>query len=380
MSSAQGNGSTGLGDLTTAASFGTLISGVMVLLIVGVQRLARTIREIRATSYAKIPTSTDEILINLQRAFLNIKGHKKNKESVIRSILGWRERKNAEGTKYPGSLVLHFAGTSGSGKSLMADAIARGLSHNNPPIRVSASSVTKGSGLTVAEQLFLPQVIDSPSAPYGKITNYPPLYNQLIRNQNCVVQIDEFEKLVEIDNTLIPLLWDVVDCGKIYAKNDFFIQCENTIFILTSNMSKESLGDNAEVIVDQDKQIKEDSSLLNKIWDQSFLNRIKTFYFDSLGEIEYMEIFRERFGMALDYYQKSFNIHIDMKEDIINHVAKKTAQYKSGGARNVDFVMNEFFTEMSRFKRENNITGLLSKPLNLVLKLEGDGFKVSRIS
>ncbi len=304
--------------------------------------------------------NTRNSLDRLKKELLKIKGQNNAKKQILNSISGWLESKeNPDNSS--GGLIIHLAGVSGTGKTLAAEAITKSLlGENVNSIKISYSSIDSKSQKTVADQLF-----GQTEENFGqiKVDKNTPLTCQLKFNPKTVIEIHEFDKFMEKDDSLQAKLWDIADNGRIDV-NGQTLDCRNTIFILTSNSSKESLG--------LGNDTKDETKSLEKIsYRQVFLNRINTMYFEDFSLEEYYELAVQKIKIVSDYYNKKFNLLVNVSEESLNKIAQELKNKKIGGARNIKPITDKMYIALAEFKKRNNITES-SECKNLKISLEYD--------
>ena len=291
---------------------------------------------------------SDELHDKLKKSLSVVKGQDLAIGTIIDSVCGWSESKKNNFDCKSGGLVIHMAGASGTGKSMTADILASELS-KDAAIHISYSSINTADQRSCAEQLFGSyERIAVANAHVRCNTEYSA---QLIHNPKVIVQIDEFDKFMMRDDSLQALLWDVADTGRLRIDKDTHIDCSNTIFILTSNASRESLK------MKIDKIKTDDSDSLESVnFKQAFLNRITNVYFENFSQEIYKEILLMRLKPIQEYYLKKFNIALNFSSDVIDKISNELVNMKTGGARNIGIFTRKLYSAMNSFKIENNIS------------------------
>lgn len=311
------------------------------------------------------------LYINLKRALSDVKGQDTAIDSIIDSICGWSESRKNSLDPAKGGLVIHMAGVSGTGKSMTANILTNQLSKNSA-IRISYSSIDTNDKRSCAEQLFGSYIRKSSLNTDVKCnTKYAA---QLIHNPKVVVQIDEFDKFMMRDDSMQALLWDVADTGRLKIDKDTYIDCSDTIFILTSNASRESLK------MKIGKTQQDDSDSLESVnFKQAFLNRITSVYFENFSEKIYKEILLDKLKPIKVYYSKRYNISLNFSDDVINKITKELHDMKTGGARNIGIFTRKLYSAVNAFKRDNRISEECSKDkLDAVVSYNDGKFSVSK--
>ncbi len=319
-------------------------------------------QEWRSVSSSSI--NTENILQELARALDEVLiGQDYPKMQILSAVAGYLEAKENPYAK-SGSLVLHLAGISGSGKSVAVDVIKRVLlGESAKSIKISYSSIDSSikNSRTVVEQL-LGQTKEN----YGQIQveKNTPLAAQLIHNPKTVIEIHELDKLMQKDDSMQAWLWDMADEGTTYI-NGKPVNCKDTIVLITSNSSQESvgLGDDCE----------DSTKSLSKInFQQTFLNRIPTIYFGDFTLEEYTKITNQKLEPVVKYYEEKFGLEINISDETINKIALELKDKKTGGVRNIKPYLNKIYAKLAQFRRDNDITES-SKPSTLLnINLEYD--------
>lgn len=300
-----------------------------------------------SASYQKLNLKSN-LYDDLKKSLSSVKGQDLAINTIIDSICGWSESKKNKIDKTSGGLVIHMAGVSGTGKSMTANILANKLSKNSA-IRISYSSINTADKRSCAEQLFGSYTEKSVFSTDVKCnTSYA---SQLIYNPEIVVVIDEFDKFMLRDDSLQAMLWDIADTGRLRIGKDTSIDCSKTIFILTSNASKESIK------LKIDKLKTDDSNSLETVnFKQAFLNRITNVYFENFSKDIYKEILISHFKPIKEYYSKKYNLFVDFNNNSLDNMATKLSEMKTGGARNVGIFKKKIYSAINRFKRENGIS------------------------
>lgn len=301
-----------------------------------------------SASYQKLNLKSN-LYDDLKKSLSSVKGQDLAINTVIDSICGWSESKKNEIDKTSGGLVIHMAGVSGTGKSMTADILANKLSKNSA-IRISYSDIDTTDKRSCAEQLFGNYTEKSVFDTDVKCnTSYA---SQLIYNPEIVVVIDEFDKFMLRDDSLQAMLWDIADTGRLKVDKDTYIDCSKTIFILTSNASKESI----KLKIDKLKTNDDSDSLETVNFKQAFLNRITSVYFENFSKDIYKEILINHFKPIKEYYSKKYNLFVDFNNNSLDNMAMELSKMKTGGARNVGIFKKKIYSAINRFKRENGIS------------------------
>lgn len=247
-----------------------------------------------------------------------------------------------------------MAGASGTGKSMTANILANELSSKST-VRIKYSDINTADPRSCAEQLFGSYIKNTVFK--DNVSCNTRCTAQLIRNPEIVVLIDEFDKFMMRDDSLQAMLWDISDTGYLKVSNDTPIDCSKTIFILTSNASKESL----KIGFNKTKDTDNSNSLESVNFKQAFLNRITSVYFENFSQETYKAILLERLKPIKEYYSKNYGIMFNLSDDSLSDISKRLSETQAGGARNVGIFVSKLYNTISRFRRENNISKLNEK-------------------
>lgn len=334
-------------NMTSAYIIVGLVSALAQPLVNMVPAWYQKYNEWKSSSSYKLKLD-NELYGRLKKALIGVKGQNAAIETIVDSVCGWSESKSNNLDSSKGGLVIHMAGVSGTGKSMTANILTDELSKKSA-IKISYSSIDSKDPRSCAEQLFGSYVRKSSSNTDVKCnTKYAA---QLMYNPEVVVQIDEFDKFMMRDDSLQMLLWDVSDTGRLKIDKDTYIDCSKTIFILTSNASRESIK------MKLDKAKNDDSDSLESVkFKQAFLNRITSVYFENFSEKIYKEILLLKLEPIKAYYSEKYNVSLNFSDNTLNKLAKELSNMKTGGARNVGIFVRKMYAAINYFKRENHIS------------------------
>ena len=189
----------------------------------------------------------EDVKKNLEEGFKKIKGQKKAKEAVMNFALDishdkYRAEINKE--KRTGADIILFTGTSGCGKSMMAEELAKSIS-TAPAFVISSGDIDIKNKNTIVSQLFGERNnYDSYEGRYQKPSEKNCLISYISRVKHGVVIINEYDKMhakpskdEQEDSALDPLdevLRSFADTGTAYVCGKK-IDASNITFILTSN-------------------------------------------------------------------------------------------------------------------------------------------------
>ena len=189
----------------------------------------------------------DEVKKNLEEGFKKIKGQEKAKEAVMNFALDLshdKHRAEINKEKRTGADIILFTGTSGCGKSMMAEELAKSIS-TAPAFVISSGDIDINNKTTIVSQLFGERnSYDSYEGRYQKPSEKNCLISYISRVKHGVVIINEYDKMhakpskdEKDDSALDPLdevLRSFADTGTAYVCGKK-IDASNITFILTSN-------------------------------------------------------------------------------------------------------------------------------------------------
>ena len=189
----------------------------------------------------------EDVKKNLEEGFKKIKGQEKAKEAVMNFALDIshdKHRAEINKEKRTGADIILFTGTSGCGKSMMAEELAKSIS-TAPAFVISSGDIDINNKTTIVSQLFGERnSYDSYEGRYQKPSEKNCLISYISRVKHGVVIINEYDKMhakplrdEKDDSALDPLdevLRSFADTGTAYVCGKK-IDASNITFILTSN-------------------------------------------------------------------------------------------------------------------------------------------------
>lgn len=287
--------------------------------------------------------------------------------------------------------VLYLIGESGTGKSKCADSIAKVILRKSSHTKsIDASSVDSKNKESFKSQLFgLTQYAYESKQP----TNTNNLGDFIFSHPKSVVIINEYDKF--FDKDMDEVLRTIVDSGKINMSSGAYLDCDEVLFIITSNESKESFPSlfpnskneeknskreisekndqeiekgNASVQTPNSQSIEKNSKCkinekneqeevqkninmekssqeedkenpdqnihgtTEKNHDVSFANRLVVVPFERLNKASMKEVAKNFFEEATKFYKEHFQINITFDDELLEKVSDY-AQDSPQGAR-----------------------------------------------
>lgn len=347
-------------------------------------------------------TNFREVNDKFKEVFQNeIKGQcaaEKEVEGYVRNFLEYIVKKDKSLLKNGDHCghVLYLIGESGTGKSKCADSIANIILKNSSYVKtVDASSVDSKHKESLKSQLF--NISDEILYGYNGVSGPKVKTNNLgdfiFSHPKSVVIINEYDKF--FDKDMDEVLRTIVDSGKINMSSGAYLDCDEVLFIITSNESKESFpslfpnskneekNSKCEISEKNDQEIeKGDSSVqtpnsqsieknskceinekneqeevqenikmeksspeedkenpeqnihgtTEKNHDVSFANRLVVVPFERLNKTSMKEVAKNFFEEATKFYKEHFQINITFDDELLEKVSNY-AQDSPQGAR-----------------------------------------------
>ncbi len=229
-----------------------------------------------------------------------------------------------------------FLGPTGVGKTYLASIYAKELVKDNV-IKLDMSEYSDPTSLTK---------IIGPNPGYIGYDDNKYLLNKIKDKPNSILILDEIDKA---HPSIINILHQILDDGKIKDSKGNTVIFNNTIIIMTSN---EGLEDNKIGFNNNEKQI----TNLKEIFPISFINRIDNIIiFNKLNQKSIEKIIKLKLNKLVNKYN---NINIKINDNIIKEISE-LSEYKLYGARKIDKIIeNQIETLIidSIINKEKNIT------------------------
>ncbi len=213
---------------------------------------------------------------------------------------------------------LLFAGPSGVGKTELAKIFGKSLVGDNV-IRLDMSEYSEAHSVS--------KFVGAPPGYIGYNDNKTIL--EEIRNKPfSVLILDEIERA---NQTIINLLFQILDNGKIKDSKGVDVYFNNVIIIMTSNIGFD------EINVGFNKN-NDDLTKLKEYFSVPFINRIDNIIsFNRLTEENIKNIINNKINKLINKYK---NIKIKIDENIINDIIK-LSNYNEFGARKIDKIIKD---------------------------------------
>lgn len=183
-----------------------------------------------------------------------IKEHIIGQEAAISMVAATIRRKENGWFDEDHPLVFLFLGSSGIGKTELAKQVAKYLHKNNKNafIRLDMSEYQ--------EQHSVARIIGSPPGYIGHQEG-GQLTDALKNSSDAVVLLDEVEKA---HPKVLTVLLQLFDEGRITDGKGKTVQCEDAIFIMTSNLASEAIAEHA-IQLRNEQQLSREMELKNRL-------------------------------------------------------------------------------------------------------------------
>lgn len=213
---------------------------------------------------------------------------------------------------------LLFAGPSGVGKTELAKVFGKTLAGKNV-IRLDMSEYSEAHSVS--------KIVGAPPGYVGYSDNKTVL--EEIRNKPfSVLILDEIERA---NQTIINLLFQILDNGKIKDSKGVDVYFNNVIIIMTSNIGFD------EINVGFNKN-NDDLTKLKEYFSIPFINRIDNIIsFNRLSEDEIRKIIDLKIKQIIKKYK---NIKVKIDDNVINDIVKLSNYYEFG-ARKIDKIVKD---------------------------------------
>ena len=296
----------------------------------------------------KMLQSDKEKLLNLEKQIHQRMVGQQNPINLVSDAIR-RSRTGLQDPKKPiGSFL--FLGTTGVGKTELAKALAEVLFDNeNNLTRIDMSEYQESHAVS--------RLIGSPPGYIGYEEGGQ--LTEAVRNKPySVILLDEIEKA---HPDTFNILLQVLDEGRLTDNKGRVADFKNSIIIMTSNLGSEKILDAFESNssfeiaekISNEAVIKE---LKSKVRPE-FLNRIDDIVvFSPLTKKEIKEIVKLQFGNIKSQLEQK-NIKINITEDALNDLAKKSLDPQYGGRPVKRVLQKEILNPLSKTLLSEKITG-----------------------
>ena len=241
-----------------------------------------------------------------------------------------------------------FCGPSGVGKTELAKRFAEKMVGKKNIIRLDMGEYSEAHSIS--------KIIGAPPG-YVGYSDSKNVLEEIKNKPYSVLILDEIEKA---NNSIISLLFQILDEGKAKDSKGTEVRFDNVIVIMTSNIgfNDESIG----FISDKEKVIEEK---LKEYFSLPFINRIDNIVlFKSLDKMYIEKIVVCEIEKLKQKY-KSKKISIRIKKQVIEQIIEKS-NFNNFGARKIKkiiktYIENQIIDGIMSGKRNINIVNLLQE-------------------
>jgi type VI secretion system protein VasG len=161
------------------------------------------------------------------------------------------------------------------------------------------------------------------------------------RRPYCVVLLDEIEKA---NQSVMDLFMEVFDRGMLQDSERRFINFNNTIIFMTSNLASEVLFEKYnEGMNSPDDLLEELRPYLNQHFRPEFLGRLKPIVFLPLGPEVMKQIVELKLGRLVKRLEENQNLAVKFSKPIIDTIVESCTRTETG-ARNIDAIIDRRIT------------------------------------
>ena len=283
---------------------------------VGIEDVARVISNKCNVSVYDVLKDDISVIDDLSKT---LKSEIRGQDKAISTLLSVSKRIKFGYNNKVNSML--FIGPSGVGKTSLASLFAKVMVGEDNFIRFDMSEFSDSSSIN--------KILGSSAGYVGyDDRNY---LDEIKKRPNGVILFDEIDKA---HSSVINLLYQVLDYGKLKDSKGNEVRFDNNIIIMTSNV-----GYNSNVVGFNENDKKNIDEKLSDFFGNALINRIDNIvFFNSLKEDDIRSIIVDKLNNLRDKYS---NYNLDWIYDEVNNILKK-CNYSGSGARNVDkIIINE---------------------------------------
>lgn len=277
-------------------------------------------------------SDTIDLLTDIEKRITKrVIGQDEQVNDVVKAIK--RKKVGLGNTNKP--IVLMFVGTSGTGKTFLSKVIAEELYGNKKSfVRLDMSEYS--------ESMSVNKIYGS-SPGYVGYDRGGYLTEQIKKNGNCVLLLDEFEKS---NDKVHDVFLQLFDEGRLTDNKGETVDFKNTIIILTSNIGTKEASENNNVGFLSNENNNNQRIIMKSIkrrFKPEFINRIdKIIIFDELSDNALNKIISNKINELLNKIT-SLGYKYDNKNitKIKKQLLKSTKESKEYGARAIERLVQE---------------------------------------
>ena len=279
----------------------------------------------------------EQIILNIEE---NLKNNIVGQDEAISKLIDLTKRIKLGFVDENKCNSIIFCGSSGVGKTCLAKIFGSELVGKENIIKLDMSEYSESHSVS--------KIVGAPPG-YVGYSDSKNILEEVRNKPFSVIILDEIEKA---HPTIINLLFQILDEGKIKDSKGIEVRFDNTTIIMTSNIgfNENSIGfaNDKNSIIEQ--KLKENFSL-------PFINRIDTtIFFKSLNKEDITKIVDMNLKKLKSKY-KNKGIKVTISKNVVNEIIEKS-KYKEFGARKISKIIKELVENQIIEKCMNDVTNV----------------------
>lgn len=285
----------------------------------------------------------EQIILNIEE---NLKNNIVGQDEAISKLIDLTKRIKLGFVDENKCNSIIFCGSSGVGKTCLAKIFGSELVGKENIIKLDMSEYSESHSVS--------KIVGAPPG-YVGYSDSKNILEEVRNKPFSVIILDEIEKA---HPTIINLLFQILDEGKIKDSKGIEVRFDNTTIIMTSNIgfNENSIGfaNDKNSIIEQ--KLRENFSL-------PFINRIDTtIFFKSLNKEDITKIVDMNLKKLKSKY-KNKGIKVTISKNVVNEIIEKS-KYKEFGARKISKIIKELVENQIIEKCMNDVTNVNVMSIN----------------
>lgn len=213
-----------------------------------------------------------------------------------------------EDNKPLGSFLL--LGTSGTGKTCLTREIADELSI--PLVKIDMSEFQ--------EKHSVAKLIGAPPGYAGYDDNNAKLVDEIEKNPNCVLLLDEVEKA---HPQVLSILLQIMDDATVTSSHGKVAKFNNVILVMTSNLGAKEAGQKSIGLIESMNGSSSVKKAVENFFAPEFINRLNAMYeFNTLDHGAMVSIVGKELE-SLNAKMKDKRVEVELDESVVEYLAKE---------------------------------------------------------